>query len=139
MRALPTSAKSRAGRAAALLAAALGPVGAGGSFAGGGGSRLGACSVVAGAGAGSAVAGLDDWATPGAGESAGGGLPPHASTNTATIQRAGAGIPAATIAVPGRYAHTPAMMINLEDYANVVKLAEAALRSLTPEIVKQNL
>jgi len=64
--------------------------------------------------------------------------PGGGGTNTATIQRSGGGIPAATIAVPGRHAHTPTMIINLEDYANVVKLAEATLRSLTPDIVKRN-
>lgn len=64
--------------------------------------------------------------------------PGGGGTNTAVIQRSRGGIPAATIAVPGRHAHTPTMMINLEDYANVVKLAEATLRSLTPDIVKRN-
>ena len=64
--------------------------------------------------------------------------PGGGGTNTASIQRSQAGIPAATIAVPGRHAHTPTMMINLEDYANVVKLADATLRSLTPDIVKRN-
>ncbi len=64
--------------------------------------------------------------------------PGGGGTNTAPIQRAGAGVPAATIAVPGRYAHTPTMMINLADYANVVKLAEAVLRSLTTDVVKRN-
>jgi endoglucanase len=64
--------------------------------------------------------------------------PGGGGTNTAVIQRLHGGIPAATMAVPGRYAHTPAMMINLEDYANVVKLADATLRELTPEIIKRN-
>jgi endoglucanase len=64
--------------------------------------------------------------------------PGGGGTNTAAIQRLHGGIPAATIATPGRYAHTPAMMINLEDYANVIRLAEAALRSLTPQIIKRN-
>ena len=64
--------------------------------------------------------------------------PGGGGTNTAAIQRSQGGIPAATIAVPGRHAHTPTMMINLEDYANVVTLAEAVLRSLTPDIVKRN-
>ncbi len=64
--------------------------------------------------------------------------PGGGGTNTAAIQRSRGGVPAATIAVPGRHAHTPAMMINLDDYANVVKLADAALRSLTPDIVKRN-
>ena len=30
------------------------------------------------------------------------------------------------------------MIINLEDYANVIKLAEATLRSLTPDVIKRN-
>ncbi len=64
--------------------------------------------------------------------------PGGGGTNTSAIQRTGSGIPAATIAVPGRYAHTPAMMINLDDYANVVKLAETVLRNLTPDTVKRN-
>lgn len=64
--------------------------------------------------------------------------PGGGGTNTAVVQRVGGGVSAATIATPGRYAHTPAMMINLTDYANVVKLADAALRSLTPAIIKRN-
>lgn len=63
--------------------------------------------------------------------------PGGGGTNTASIQRVLGGIPAATIAVPGRYAHTPTMMINLDDYANTVKLTEAVLRSLTPELVNR--
>lgn len=63
--------------------------------------------------------------------------PGGGGTNTGAIQRAGAGIPAATLAVPGRYAHTPTMMINLDDYDSVVRLADAALRSLTPEIIRR--
>lgn len=64
--------------------------------------------------------------------------PGGGGTNTAVIQKSLGGIPAATIATPGRYAHTPAMMINLNDYANMVKLAEATLRGLTADVVKRN-
>ncbi|MCA9969946.1 MAG: hypothetical protein KC425_07015, partial [Anaerolineales bacterium] len=64
--------------------------------------------------------------------------PGGGGTNTASIQRAQGGVPAATIAVPGRYAHSPAMMIHLADYANVVRLAEATLRSLTPDVIRRN-
>jgi putative aminopeptidase FrvX len=64
--------------------------------------------------------------------------PGGGGTNTAAIQRLHGGIPAATIATPGRYAHTPAMMIHLQDYANVVRLAEASLRSLTADLIKRN-
>jgi endoglucanase len=61
--------------------------------------------------------------------------PGGGGTNAGAIQHARGGVPSATIAVPGRYAHTPAMMINLADYAHVVRLAEATLRQLTPEIL----
>jgi endoglucanase len=63
--------------------------------------------------------------------------PGGGGTNTGDIQRAGAGIPAATLAVPGRYAHTPTMMISLDDYDNLVRLAEAALRGLTPDVIRR--
>lgn len=64
--------------------------------------------------------------------------PGGGGTNTGSIQRTGGATSAATIAVPGRYAHTPAMMINLNDYANMVQLTETTLRSLTPETVKRS-
>jgi endoglucanase len=64
--------------------------------------------------------------------------PGGGGTNTSAIQRSHGGVPAATIAIPGRYAHTPCMMISLKDYANVVKLAEATCRSLTKEIVQRH-
>ncbi|MCP4429104.1 MAG: M42 family metallopeptidase [Chloroflexi bacterium] len=64
--------------------------------------------------------------------------PGGGGTNTSAIQSSNSGVPAATIAVPGRYAHTPVMMINLDDYASVVKLAETVLRNLTPDILKHN-
>lgn len=65
--------------------------------------------------------------------------PGGGGTNTSAIQKTGGGVSAATIAVPGRYAHTPSMMISLEDYENVIQLADATLRSLTPSIIKRNL
>jgi endoglucanase len=61
--------------------------------------------------------------------------PGGGGTNTGAIQRAGAGVPAATLAVPGRYAHTPTMMISLDDYENLVRLAAAALCGLNPDVI----
>jgi tetrahedral aminopeptidase len=60
--------------------------------------------------------------------------PGGGGTNTGAIQQSRGGIRAATLAIPGRYAHTPAMLINLTDYAHTVQLAEATLRSL-PEVM----
>ena len=64
--------------------------------------------------------------------------PGGGGTNTGAIQRAGPGIPAATLAVPGRYAHTPSMMIDLDDYESVIRLADAGLRRLTPELIRRS-
>lgn len=61
--------------------------------------------------------------------------PGGGGTNTAAIQRLHGGIPAATLAVPGRFAHTPVMMISLDDYRSYVRLADAALRRLTPAVI----
>jgi tetrahedral aminopeptidase len=63
--------------------------------------------------------------------------PGGGGTNTAAIQRTHAGVPAATMAVPGRYAHTPSMMISLDDYHNLVRLADAALRDLSPDLIQR--
>jgi endoglucanase len=64
--------------------------------------------------------------------------PGGGGTNTAAIQRAGAGVPAATIATPGRYLHSPVSMINLSDFDYVVELAEASLRRLTAEVLARD-
>lgn len=60
--------------------------------------------------------------------------PGGGGTNTAVIQRSTGGIPAATIATPARYIHSPVSMINLDDFDNVVRLAESTLRGLEPEL-----
>ena len=60
--------------------------------------------------------------------------PGGGGTNAGAYQPAHGSVPVATIATPGRYAHSPHMMINLQDYANVVKLADATLRALTADL-----
>lgn len=61
--------------------------------------------------------------------------PGGGGTNTAAIQRMRGGVVAATIATPARYIHAPAAMINLQDFANVVRLADATLRSLDASLL----
>ncbi len=58
--------------------------------------------------------------------------PGGGGTNTGAIQRAGSGVPVATVAVPARYVHAPAALISLDDLENVFRLADAALRDLPP-------
>jgi putative aminopeptidase FrvX len=60
--------------------------------------------------------------------------PGGGGTNTGVIQPVHGGVPVATIAIPGRHAHTPSMMINLDDYKHAVELTKATLRSLNPQI-----
>ena len=64
--------------------------------------------------------------------------PGGGGTNTAVIQRAGSGVPAATIATPARYVHSPVSMINLSDFGHVVELAEASLRRLTAGVLARD-
>ncbi len=61
--------------------------------------------------------------------------PGGGGTNTGNVQRADIGCSAATIGLPGRHAHTGNMVINLKDYANYVKLADAALRALNRAVI----
>lgn len=56
--------------------------------------------------------------------------PGGGGTNAGAIQRMRGGIVTATIATPARYIHAPMGMINLQDFINVVRLAEATLRGL---------
>jgi len=61
--------------------------------------------------------------------------PGGGGTNTSAIQRTAGGVPAATIATPARYTHTPVSMINLADFGHVIELADASLRGLDPELL----
>jgi putative aminopeptidase FrvX len=63
--------------------------------------------------------------------------PGGGGTNSAAIQRAALPVPVATIATPGRYTHTPISMINLDDFRNVVELAEQSLRSLSRNVIER--
>ncbi|MCI0397665.1 MAG: M42 family metallopeptidase [Chloroflexi bacterium] len=64
--------------------------------------------------------------------------PGGGGTNTGAVQSAQAGVPVATLAVPVRYLHSPVSMVHLDDYANLVKLADATLRTLTPNLIRRD-
>lgn len=51
-------------------------------------------------------------------------------TDSGAIHLTRAGVPAITVAVPCRYIHSPAAIMNLDDLGNTVKLVAAALRRL---------
>ncbi|RLC82890.1 MAG: M42 family peptidase [Chloroflexi bacterium] len=57
-------------------------------------------------------------------------------TDSGAIHLTKEGIPSATVAVPCRYIHSPASILNLEDFENTIRLMKATLRRLTPEILQ---
>lgn len=63
--------------------------------------------------------------------------PGGGGTNAGAIQRAGSGVITATIATPARYLHAPTGMINLDDFENVIRLAEATLRGLHRDLFER--
>ncbi len=54
-------------------------------------------------------------------------------TDSGAIHLTRAGIPATAVAVPCRYIHGPAAILNLNDLAATVRLMDATLRRLTPD------
>lgn len=56
-------------------------------------------------------------------------------TNAGSISLVGTGVPAACIAVPCRYIHTPEAMLLKEDYFNTIKLVEQSLRRMSAAVL----
>lgn len=63
--------------------------------------------------------------------------PGGGSTDARAIHRSGRGIPAMSVSVPVRYPHSPAGLIQLDDWRHTVLLLHAALCRLKPEIVSR--
>lgn len=57
-------------------------------------------------------------------------------TDAGGIHTANTGIPSAVISIPGRYIHAPHAYIHRDDYANTVKLTQAALENLNRDVLK---
>jgi putative aminopeptidase FrvX len=64
--------------------------------------------------------------------------PGGGGTDAGVIHRQRSGVPSVSISVPGRYAHTAAMIARLSDWENSLKLVHSALKRLTPEIFSQD-
>ncbi|MFP4322119.1 MAG: M42 family metallopeptidase [Anaerolineales bacterium] len=58
-------------------------------------------------------------------------------TDAGSIHTSGAGVPALTISLPGRYIHSPHTLLSLEDYAHGKQLAHTALARMTPDILER--
>lgn len=62
--------------------------------------------------------------------------PGGGGTDAGAIHKVRAGIPSLSISVPGRYLHTPAAIVRLDDWKNTLTLVLAALSHLTPDLLK---
>ncbi|HYO89672.1 MAG TPA: hypothetical protein VER79_13565 [Candidatus Limnocylindrales bacterium] len=60
---------------------------------------------------------------------------PGGGTDGGSIHLAGAGAPTAVISLPCRYIHSPAALLLRDDYDNALRLIQAALRHISPEVV----
>jgi putative aminopeptidase FrvX len=61
--------------------------------------------------------------------------PGGGGTDAGAIHRQRLGIPSVSLSVPGRYIHTPASLVRLDDWKNTLRLAHAALSRLTPAVL----
>lgn len=57
-------------------------------------------------------------------------------TDGGAIHKANAGVPTGAISIPARYIHSPHAYLHRDDYANAVKLAQAALNAITWDAIK---
>ena len=62
--------------------------------------------------------------------------PGGGGTDAGAIHKQRAGIPSISVSVPGRYAHTPALISRVSDWENTLELMLAALYDLQPDILK---
>ena len=62
--------------------------------------------------------------------------PGGGGTDAGGINRQRAGIPSVSMSVPGRYIHTAATIVRLEDWMNSLRLAHAALSGMTTTILR---
>jgi len=62
--------------------------------------------------------------------------PGGGGTDAGAIHRQRVGVPTVSISVPGRYLHTTASIIRLEDWKNTLALIHAALSLLSPRLLR---
>lgn len=62
--------------------------------------------------------------------------PAVGSTDGGAIHRSQEGVPTAVIAVPCRYIHSPACLLDLADFANTIRLMKAALQRLDEAVLQ---
>jgi endoglucanase len=62
--------------------------------------------------------------------------PGGGGTDAGAIHKSGAGVPSLSVSVPGRYLHTPAAIVRLDDWKNAVALVHAALSHVDRAMLK---
>jgi putative aminopeptidase FrvX len=62
--------------------------------------------------------------------------PGGGGTDSAAIQRSVAGVPVVSLSVPHRYTHSAMSVSRVEDFSNALLLMSAALRKLSPDVLK---
>lgn len=63
--------------------------------------------------------------------------PGGGGTDAGAMHQQLAGIPALSISVPGRYAHTPIGLCRVDDWQNTLRLLHAGLSRMTPSLLKR--
>jgi putative aminopeptidase FrvX len=63
--------------------------------------------------------------------------PGGGGTDAGAMHQQLAGIPALSISVPGRYAHTPIGLCRVDDWQNTLRLLRAGLLRMTPSLLKR--
>jgi len=61
--------------------------------------------------------------------------PGGGGTNAGALHLTRSGIPAVSVSIPGRYAHTPIMMASVTDWQNTVSLLKNVLDNLSPAVL----
>jgi endoglucanase len=64
--------------------------------------------------------------------------PGGGGTDAGAIHRQQAGIPAVSVSVPGRYAHTSTLVMRVEDWKNSLALLSATLKRITPDLLAED-
>ncbi len=62
--------------------------------------------------------------------------PGGGGTDSGAIQRSLAGIPTVSVSVPHRYTHSPVSISRVDDWKNTIQLLHAALKKITPLLIK---
>jgi len=61
--------------------------------------------------------------------------PGGGGTDSGAIQRSLAGVPTVSVSVPHRYTHSPVSISRVDDWKNTIKLLDAALKKIKPELI----